>query len=152
MPVPSEYRFASPLIVRLMGVVLVAVGLLVVLLAAAVALVGLPVVTLTVGVVVALVAVLGTGLVMTRRAVVVRLGEQGYEVQYVRGAGVRQAFWTEVEDVVASTVEGQRCVQVRLRDGRSTTIPVDVLATDPNDFVHDLQQHLDRGHGYRKLG
>ena len=57
--------------------------------------------------------------------------------------------WKDVEDVTAPTVEGQRCVVLRLRDGRTTTIPVDVLAGAADAFVQDLQQHLDRGHGYR---
>ena len=40
---------------------------------------------------------------------------------------------------------------LRLRDGRTTTIPVDVLAGSSDAFVKDLQQHLNRGHGYRRL-
>lgn len=149
---PSEYRFAAPLVARLMGSALVLVGVLVVLLAGAVALLGAPALALTVGVVVAMLAVLSTGLLLTRRAVVVRLGEAGYQVRYVRGAGVKQALWKDVEDAVATTMSGQRCLQMRLRDGRTTTLPVDVLAGDPDDFARDLQEHLDKGHGYRTLG
>ena len=82
---------------------------------------------------------------------VVRLDEGGYRVRSVRGAGVREARWKDVEDVTAPTVRGQRCVVLRLRDGRTTTIPVDVLAGSPDAFVRDLQEHLDAGHGYRRL-
>ena len=42
-------------------------------------------------------------------------------------------------------------VEIRLRDGRTTTIPVQVLAADREEFVRDLQQHLQRGHGMRRL-
>ena len=63
------------------------------------------------------------GLAVLRRRDVVRLDETGYRVRYVRGAGVRQAPWKDVEDVTAPTVEGQRCVVLRLRDGRTTTMP-----------------------------
>ncbi len=40
---------------------------------------------------------------------------------------------------------------LRLRDGRTTTIPVDVLSGSADGFVRDLQDHLDRGHGYRPV-
>jgi hypothetical protein len=82
---------------------------------------------------------------------VVRLDEVGYRVRHVRGAGVRDARWKDVEDVTATNVEGQRCVSLRLRDGRTTTIPVDLLKADVGAFVQDLQRHLNQGHGYRPL-
>jgi hypothetical protein len=52
---------------------------------------------------------------------------------------------------VTTTVAGARCVVLRLRDGRSTTIPVDVLAGDREEFVRTLQRLLDGGHGLRRL-
>jgi hypothetical protein len=89
--------------------------------------------------------------VLTRRATVVRLDETGYTVRLVRGAGVRTGRWKDVEDVVARTIEGARCVVLRRRDGRTTTIPVGILAAPADEFVRDLQQHLNRGHGYRPV-
>lgn len=148
--VASDYRFAQAFVVRLMGGLLVVLGLLVLLLTLALGLLGLPILLLPVGVVLVLGAIFGVGL-MLRHRVAVRLGEGGYRVRMVRGAGVRQASWTDVEDVVATTVSSQRVVVVRLRDGSSTTIPVEVLGVDPDAFVRDLQQHLNRGHGYRPL-
>ncbi len=147
----TEYRFAGPLIVRLMGGVLVLAGLLVLAAGLLVALAGLPTAVLSVGLVVAVLGFLATGLLLTRGASVVHLDEAGYRVRWVRGAGVRQARWTDVEDVAATTVAGQRCVSIRLRDGGTTTVPVDVLAGSSDGFVRDLQQHLNRGHGYRPL-
>ena len=148
---PSSYRLAAPFAVRLVGVCLAAVGVLVLVLAVLVAALSLPIVVLSVGVLVAVAAVLLLGLAATRRAVVVRLDDSGYQVRYVRGAGVHRAEWKDVEDVAAVHVAGDRCVVLRLRDGRTTTVPVDVLAGDSDDFVRDLQRHLDRGHGYRRL-
>ena len=147
----SNYRFARPFIVRLTGVALVGAGVLVL-----VTVVGLTVSAADAGpgvfAALAVVALAGlAGLVAVRRAIVVRLDERGYQVRHVRGAGVREAGWREVEDVAAATVAGERCVVLRLRDGRATTIPVDVLAGDSEEFVRDLQQHLNRGHGYRPL-
>lgn len=151
--VSSSYRFAGPFIVRLMGLGLAAVGLLVLVFAGLAALLSLPGAALGAGLLVALVAWLGVlvGFTLLRRREVVRLDEVGYRVRFVRGAGVRQAGWKDVEDATAPTVEGDRCVVLRLRDGRTTTIPVDVLVGSAEAFVQDLQEHLNRGHGYRPL-
>jgi hypothetical protein len=81
--------------------------------------------------------------------VVVRLDEAGYRIRFVRGAGVRQGTWKDVEDVTTATVAGERCVVLRLRDGRTSTVPVGLLAGRTEDFVEDLRAHLNRGHGYR---
>jgi hypothetical protein len=97
------------------------------------------------------VAALVGALVLLRRASVVRLDEVGYRVRFVRGAGAEAARWTDVEDVVATTTSGERCVVLRLRDGRTTTVPVRLLAGDTDAFVKDLQAHLNTGHGYRRL-
>jgi hypothetical protein len=146
-----EYRFSSALVARLMGAVLVVAGAAVLLVGLLVSLLGLPTTVLSVAVVLAVLAFLLSGLLLTRTAAVVRLEEAGYRVRLIRGAGVHQARWVDVEDVVASTIAGERCVVLRLRDGRATTVPVDVLAGSSDDFVRALQQHLNRGHGYRPL-
>lgn len=134
-----------------MGFFLAGLGVAVFLLTATVGLFSLPLEVLTVGVVVAVLAVVVVGFLLTRRSFVVRLDDAGYQVRFIRGAGVKQARWKDVEDVVATTVGGERCVVLRLRDGRTTTLPVRVLAGNPDDFVKDLQDHLNRGHGYRRL-
>ncbi len=149
--VTSSYRFSGPFVVRLMGVGIVVLGLLVLVLAALVGLLSLPGAVLTMGVVLALVAVVVLGLVARRRAVVVHFDDAGYRIRHVRGVGVRQAHWKQVEDVSAATVAGERCVLMRLKDGRTSTVPVGVLAARSEDFVADLQRHLNRGHGYRPV-
>ena len=148
---PSDYRLAAPFAVRMLGLVLVGAGLLVAVVAVLVAWLDLPAAVLTVAVLLAVVAVVGVGFVLTRRATVVRLDETGYTVRLVRGAGVTTGRWKDVEDVVASTVQGTRCVVLRRRDGSTTTIPVGILAAPAEEFVRDLQQHLNRGHGYRSI-
>ena len=72
----------------------------------------------------------------------VRLGDEGYRVHWVRGVGVAAARWKDVEDAVTTTRRARPCVVLRLRDGGTTTIPVDVLAGDREAFVRDLQGHL----------
>ena len=42
-------------------------------------------------------------------------------------------------------------VVLRLRSGETTTIPVEMLAGDREEFVRDLVSHLQQGQGLRKL-
>ncbi len=147
---PSDYRFAPPLVVRFLGLVLVALGLLTVLTVALAALLDVP--ALITGVVLFVVlAVVAAGFVLTRLTPLVHLDEAGYRVRLLRGAGVRAARWRDVEDVVTATVHGHDCVVLRLRDGRTTTVPVAVLDAPREVFVEDLRTHLDAGHGYRRI-
>ncbi len=150
-PPTSAYRLAPALVVRLMGAAMVTAGLLLLVLTVLVIALDLPTAVLSVGVVALVLVVLATGWLLRRRASVVRLDESGYQVRWVRGAGVAHGRWKDVEDVLATTVAGERCVVLRRRDGSTTTIPVDILAGSADDFVRDLQQHLNRGHGYRRL-
>jgi hypothetical protein len=148
---PSDYRLSGPFAVRMLGIAMALGGCLVLVAAALVVLLSWPAAVLSTALVVAVVGLLVAGLALTRRANVVRLDETGYTVRFVRGAGVRSGRWKDVEDVVATTLEGTRCVVLRRRDGRTTTIPVDILAAPADDFVRDLQRHLNRGHGYRPV-
>ena len=79
------------------------------------------------------------------------LDETGYRVRRLRGAGVRAARWREVEDAVRASIAGHDCVVLRLKDGRTTTIPVDVLETTPDALLEELTGRLDRGRGHRRL-
>src|SRR5262245_7271014 len=114
-----------------MGSFLVLVGLFVFALAAVVGMAGWSLTVLSVGIGVAVVAVLVAGLLVSRVGCVVRLDENGYQVRYVRGAGVKQGRWLDVEDLATSFSAGHPVVVLRLKDGRTTTIPVNVLAGDP---------------------
>lgn len=147
----SDYRLAAPVAVRMMGALAVAAGLLVVLAAVLVGLFSWPRAVLSVVVVLAVVLVVGGGFILRRRTTVVRLDDEGYRVRFVRGAGVAQGRWKDVEDVLATSVGGARCVVLRRRDGSTTTIPVGIVERGETAFVQDLQQHLNRGHGYRPV-
>jgi hypothetical protein len=149
--VASDYRLSQPLIARLLGISLAALGLLVLLLTLVVGLLRLSAGVLGAGLVLAVAAFLAVGFVLLRGTPVVRLDDTGYRVRFIRGAGVSRGRWADVEDVVATTMDDERCVVLRLRDGRTTTVPVDALAGSADSFVRDLQEHLDRGHGYRRI-
>lgn len=148
---PSDYRLSQPVVVRMMGALLVLLGVVVLLMTLGVGVLGVPTVVLSVGIVLVALLLLAAALVLTRGVTLVRLDDAGYRVRFVRGAGVQEARWTDVEDVVATTVAGERCVVLRLRDGRTTTLPVRLLRASPEAFVKDLQGHLNRGHGYRRI-
>lgn len=152
-PAPvSDYRLSLAVAVRMLGLLVAAVGLAIVAAAALVATTGLPLGVLTTVVLLGVVVLLAAGALAVRRVTVVRLDGQGYQVRFVRGAGVARGRWKDVEDVVATTVGGADCVVLRRRDGSTTTIPVGILEARSPDFVQDLQQHLNHGYGYRRLG
>jgi hypothetical protein len=134
-----------------MGALLAVVGGSVFLVALLVAFAVVPPVVLTVTVVLGLVAVITVAVWLSRFGTIVRFDTDGYQVRALRGAGVRSARWVDVEDSVAAARRGQDCIVLRLRDGRSTTVPVGVLATTPEEFVDDLRSRLNHGRGYRKL-
>ena len=146
----SGYRLAPALAARLVGLALVgSAALVLVATILTVAFDG----SVAVAVVVAAVALAATaGLVLaTLRIPVLMAGEAGYRVRWVRGAGTKAAAWREVEDAVAASPGGIDCVVLRLRDGRTTSIPVDAVAADRERFVAEIREHLTRGEGLRSL-
>jgi hypothetical protein len=147
IPMSSDYRLAPALGARLLGAALVGLAVLVFVVTLLAALLQLSALFVAVVAAVGLLAVLVGGHLLTRRAYVVRLSEGGYQVRMVRGAGVREARWMEVEDVVAASPRGVDCLVLRLRDGRTTTIPVQVLAADQEEFARDVREHLERSSG-----
>lgn len=143
-PSVTDYRLAPPVMARLVGAYLVLLA--VVLLAVTVAAVALDlnadllVVVLALGVL----GLIGVAWWLRSRLVVVRLTEAGYAVRMIRVAGVTEARWSEVEDAVAASPRDIECLVLRLRDGRSTTIPVQLVAADKDDFARDVRDHLKR--------
>jgi len=136
---------------RLLGMVLVSVAVLILASTLALAVFDLHTVFLLVPVGITVVALAGTAWLWQTKGWVVRLTAEGYRIQWVRGVGTASGRWKDVEDAVTTSVAGSAVVVLRLRDGRTTTIPVEMLATDREAFVRDVQDHLQRGHGLRKL-
>ena len=150
-PTTSDYRLSPALAARLMGLLLLVLAGVLFGVTALVALLHLSPDLLVLLAVLGLVSVFGTGFALTRWAYVVRLGEQGYRVRMIRGAGVTEAGWKDVDDAVTTSPHGIACVVLRLKDGRTTTIPVSALAADREAFVRDLRDHLQKGQGLRPL-
>ena len=147
----SDYRLAPALGARFVGGLLVLLALLLAVTTVVVALLRLPATVLVVVAGLGLAGALVAGYVVTRRVAVVHLGAEGYRVRLVRGAGVAAAGWRDVTQAVTTTPDGVPVVVLRLVDGRTTTIPVQALAGDREEFVRDLQAHLQRGQGLRPL-
>ena len=146
----SDYRLSPAFGARVVGLLAVLLAVVVFVATGVVALLHLHTVVLVPVALLVVALILGLGAYL-RRTPVVRLDEHGYRVRMIRGAGVKRAAWPEVEDAVTASPRDIPCVVLRLADGRTTTIPVAALDVDREEFVRDLQGHLQRGHGLRPL-
>lgn len=146
----TVYRLAPAVAARLLGAVLCVVAVLILLSTLAIAVIDLHTIFLLVPVALTITVLVATWWAWRQKGWVARLTPEGYRVQWVRGVGTASARWKDVEDAVTTTVADSPVVVLRLRDGRTTTIPVEMLAADREAFVRDVQEHLQRGHGLRK--
>lgn len=135
---------------RLMAAALLGLGGVLLVATVVVFSTGLPLDVLSVLVLLVLAGVLFIGFWLLPRWYVLRLDPVGYRVRFVRGAGRKSARWTDVTQVDTATIAGGRCLVLGLRDGATTTIPVDLVQGDSDQLVRDLRRRLDTGHGYRR--
>ena len=138
----AEYRLAPTVVLRSAGAALVLLAVAVLVLSVVTALADWSVVVVAVFAGLGLLGVVGGAWWAAKRAYVVRLDPLGYEVRLVRGAGVKRARWADVAQASTAEVAGQPCVVLALRDGRTTTVPVGVLAGDRDEFVTRLRALL----------
>ena len=136
---------------RVLGVTLVALAVVTLLTTGLIALSNLHTWWLLLPAVLGLLVIGAAWTWVTRANPAVTFTDDGYVVKGFRGTGERAGRWTDVEDAVTTYRGDLPCVQVRLKNGNSTTIPVTLLAADREAFVRDLQQHLQAGQGYRSL-
>ena len=147
----TVHRLAPAVAARLLGLVLCAVAVLILAGTVAIAAVDLHTVFLLVPVAITVAVLAATWWTWREKGWVARFTDEGYRVQWVRGVGTASGRWKDVEDAVTTTIADAPVVVLRLRDGRTTTIPVEVIATDREELVRDLQRHLRRGQGLRSL-
>ena len=140
----TDYRLAPPVMARFVGAYLVVLAVVLLVVTALVAALDLNADLLVLVLGVGLLGLIGLSWWLRSGLVVVRLTEAGYRVRGIRAAGATEARWSEVEDAVAAAPSGVDCVVLRLRDGRSTTIPVLLVAGDKDDFARDVRAHLQR--------
>ena len=139
----SAYRLAPAVAARLVGAALVGAAVLVLLTTVLVALLSWPVLVVLVVAGLALLGVLAT-YVATRRIPVLRLDPAGYRVRWVHGAGTHRARWSDVQEAVTGSPAGIDCLVLRLRDGRSTSIPVAAVDHDRYALVTEVRERLTR--------
>jgi hypothetical protein len=138
----SDYRLAPAVAARLLGVTVICFGALIFVVTAIVVLIAAPVWLLPVAVAICVIGIFVVGTRLTSRGWVLRLTEDGYQVRLVRGAGVKQARWADVEELVTDTVAGSPCLIFRLRGGEATVMPVAVIAGDREELVREIGRHL----------
>lgn len=141
----TSYRLAPALAARLVGRSLVTLAVLVVIATLVGALAGGWVVPATVAGA-GLVLVAGWAWWLLRRGAAVRLTVDGYDVRLLQGVGVARASWSQVEEAVAASPQGEPCLVLRLVDGRTTRLPVAALAGDRDAFAHDVRRRLRDAH------
>ncbi len=147
----TVYRLSPAVAARLLGLILSVVAVLILLSTLAIAVIDLHTAFLLVPVALTILLLTATWWTWRQKGWVARLTPEGYRIQWVRGVGASSGRWQDVEDAVTTTVVDAPVVVLRLRDGRTTTIPVEMLAVDREAFVRDIQDHLQHGHGLRKL-
>ncbi len=146
----SGYRLAPALAARILGGSLLGFAVLLLVTTLLVALLdGPPTVLLGAGML-AVAAVLGLGQLLRQRHVV-ELDDTAYQVRWVRGAGVKAARWDQVAEAVAASPRGVDCVVLRLKDGRTTSIPLAAVAATREEFVADVRERLRGAEGLRRL-
>lgn len=147
----SDYRLAPAFGARFLGALLVLLALALGVVTLLVAVLDWPVGVLVGAAAVGVLAVLVAAWLVLRALPVVRFTADGYRVRLLRHPGATAAAWTDVTEVATASPGGTPVVVLRLRDGRSTTIPVQALAGDREAFVRDLRRHLEEGRGLRPL-
>ncbi|QLQ09269.1 MAG: hypothetical protein HZY75_01350 [Nocardioidaceae bacterium] len=147
----SDFRIAPAVTARFVGGILLLVGVIIFVTAALVVGFDLHPDILSVMVVLGVVTVVVLGFLVSRIGVLLTMDDVGYRTRWLRAPGAKQARWTDVEDVVTGFASEQAVLVIRLKDGQSTTIPVNLLAADSADLVKAVQEHAQRGRGYRRL-
>lgn len=142
---PTYYRLARHVVIRFLGGAFVALAVVVVAVTVAVFATGTGYAWIFLPVLVGVIALGVLAWWLRTEAYVVRCTSQGYSIRLVRGAGVREARWADVQEAVTASPYGIPVLTLRLKNGTTSTIPVTVLAIDREQFVREMQRHLSSG-------
>ena len=80
------------------------------------------------------------------------LESHGYRVRNVRGRGVAEASWSEVETVTGGPGTEGAVMQITLRGGRSSVVPLVLLGPQAVVAEREIHERLNAAFGYRRLG
>jgi hypothetical protein len=149
--VAQDFRLAPTIGVRFVGAAFVGIAVVVFVLTFVAAAAKVPFIWVLGLAALAVLGAVGLGVAL-RRVPAVRMGDDGYAVHWLRGAGVRRASWSAVEEANTASQGGVDCVVIQLDDGRTTTIPMPALAAPRDEFVTVLRDQLKRARPTRPLG
>lgn len=142
----SDYRLAPPLLARIVGGCLLLVAICVFAATVVTAVAGGGIGWVALVALVGLLLTLAVGFVMARKVAVLHLDPAGYRIRLVRGAGVRAAAWTDVTEIVERETELGRLLVLRLSGERTSTVPLDALAAEPDAVVPAVRAAVEAGH------
>jgi len=148
--VAQDFRLAPAIGVRFVGAAFVSIAVVVFVLTFVAAAVKVPFIWVLGLAALAVLGAVALGVAL-RQVPAVRMDEDGYAVHWLRGSGVRHAAWGDVEEANTASQGGVDCVLIRLRDDRTTTIPMVALAVPRDEFVSVLRDHLKRARPTRPL-
>ncbi|UYM07615.1 hypothetical protein [Solicola gregarius] len=89
-------------------------------------------------------------LLLVRPPAVVRLDDEGYRLGRVPQGGVRKARWRDVSRATARDSLHGYALVIEVGDGTST-VPLLLVAARANELQHEVNERLNRAHGYRRL-
>jgi hypothetical protein len=92
----------------------------------------------------------GAGVLM-RPPVLMALTPSGYRIRRVRGAGAASANWTSVRSVETRASWAGPAIVVELTDGSTSTLPLSLLGTRAAEAQHEMHERLNAAYGYRRL-
>lgn len=138
----KTYGLTPALRARIMAFALIGIAVLLLVITVVIALMRIDGVVMLIVVVLVPIAITTLAILLSRGSYVLKLDSVGYRTRFVGGVGAKRARWAEVLDLAVVTIDGARCAQFRLRDGRRTTIAVDLLQTDPEELIRELKRRL----------
>lgn len=142
----TTYRLAPALAVRMVGRSLVSLAALVAVATVAGVLLGTGWFVAGVVALAGLVAVAAWAWYLLRVARAVRLRDDGYAVRLLGGVGATSASWLQVQEVVAAGPGTQPYLVLRLRDGRSTRLPMAALDADADAVALEVRRRVRDAH------
>lgn len=142
---PTYYRLAPHVVARFLGGAFVALAIVVVVVTVVVFATGTGYGWIFLPLLLGLIGLGALAWWLRTKAYVVRCTSQGYSIRLVRGAGVREARWADVQEAVTASPYGIPVLTLRLKNGTTSTIPVTVLAIDREQLVREMQRHLSSG-------
>ncbi len=80
------------------------------------------------------------------------VSSDGYRLHHIRGGGVHEARWSEVESVEGGGGVRGAVMSVTLTSGQVTLVPISLLGDQGASAEREVHDRLNAAFGYRRLG